>query len=147
MIKRLREWVAQSLALNFTTTLATATSTKLSFAVKAGEIWAVTTQITAECSTNRGVKYAVSAPLGSTVEGWLYGQRNPGQFNTERVIAVNTLTGTALHTAVNTPTPDQLNFLITAGAVGSIAIAVASQTAGDTTTLFSGSSLSALRVN
>jgi type IV secretory pathway VirB6-like protein len=144
--KHLRELLAVELAANFTTTLATAVATALTFQVQAGEVWIVDVQATTQCSATGGVKYAVAAPAASTIEGWVY---SSGAAITtlvyQRLTAIGTLTATLLHTVATTPGPDVIRFVIVAGATGAVTIQAASGTAGQTTTVFQGSSLSAIR--
>lgn len=148
MLKRLREWLAVALGSNFTTTATTATNTALTFGVVAGETWVVECQLTAQCSGNGGTKYAVAAPAGSTIEGWLYSSLNAvTTLSYQRLTAVGTLVGTAVHTIATTPAPDRIAFVLVAGATGSVTIQAASATSGQTTTVFSGSSLSARRAS
>jgi hypothetical protein len=146
MVKRLREWLAASLASNFTTTSTTAASTALSFNVVAGETWVVDVQMTAQCSSTGGTKYAVAAPAGSTVEGWLYSSTSAlTTLSYQRITAIGTLTGTAVHTVATTPAPDVLRFVVVAGASGAVTVQAASGTSGQTTTIFQGASLIARR--
>jgi hypothetical protein len=146
VLKRLRERADVALAANFTTTVVAASNTLLTFQVNAGETWVVTVQATAQCSGTGGVKYAVAAPAASTIEGWIYSSL--GAITTlsyQRLTAIGTLNTTALHTVATTPAPDVLSFRIVAGAAGAVTIQAASVTAGQTTTIFSGSSLVARR--
>jgi hypothetical protein len=146
-VQRLREAVAARLAANFTTTLATAVSTALTFQIGANEVWIVDVQLSAQCSSTGGVKYAVAAPAGATIEGWCYA--SGAAITTlvyQRLTAIGTLTTTAMHTVATTPGGDVLRFTITNGATpGAVTIQAASVTAGQTTTIFAGSSLVARR--
>jgi len=146
LVQRLRESVRAFLAANFTTTVVTATSTLLTFQVVSGEVWIVDVQMTVQCSGTGGVKVAVGAPAGSTVEGWYLSSL--GAITTlsyQRITAINTLTATATHTVATTPTPDVMRFTITAGATGAVSVQAASVTNGQTTTIFTRSSLKAER--
>ena len=147
MVNRLREWLAVRLSSNFTTTNATATSTALTFAIAANEVWVVDIQLTAQCSSTGGVKYAVAAPTGATIEGWLYSSTSAiTTLSYQRFTAIGTLTSTLVHTVATTPAPDVIRFTITnAGTAGSVTIQAASGTSGQATTIFSGSSLVARR--
>lgn len=148
MLKRFREWVAQASAAFTTTATAAATVTGLSFGVVAGEVWRVEVNMTAQCSGTGGVAYAVSAPAGSTIEGWVQSSTNAiTTLSYQRLTAINTLTATALHTVATTPGPDRIVFVITAGATGTIAIQAASKTSGQTTTVFANASLVAHRIS
>lgn len=147
LVQRLREDVALRLTANFTTTSTSATSTALSFDIEANEVWVVDVQITAQCSSTGGVKYAVAAPTGATIEGWLYSSTSAiTTLSYQRLTAIGTLTSTATHTIATTPAPDVIRCVITNGATrGTVTIQAASGTSGQTTTIFSGSSLYAQR--
>ena len=148
LVQRLREFAAARLAVNFTTTVVGATSTLLTFNVLPNEVWIVDAQLTTQCSGTGGMKYAVAAPALSTIEGWV--KSSGAAILTliyQRLVAIATLTATAMHTVATTPGPDTLRFTITAGANGGpVAIQAASVTAGQTTTIFAGSWISARRV-
>lgn len=144
--KRLREWLAQINATFTTTAIAATNVTGLSFAVVAGETWVVECRLTAQCSGTGGSAFAVTAPAGSTIEGWV--QSSTSAITTlsyQRLTAINTLTATALHTVATTPGPDRIFFTIVAGATGTVALQAASKTAGQTTTVFASASLVAQR--
>lgn len=149
LLKRLREWVAATVSgSNFTTTGTGATTiTGLSFNIGANEVWVVDVQITAQCSSTGGVKYAVSGPSGATIEGWLLSSTSAiTTLSYQRITAINTLTGTAAHTVATTPGPDMIRFVITASSTaGAVTIQAASGTSGQTTTVFIGSSMTAHR--
>ena len=145
-LNRLREWVAVRLTGNFTTTATGATSTALTFNVVSGEVWFVDVQVTAQCSSTGGVKYAVAAPAGSTIEGWVYSSTSAvATLSYQRLTAIATLTGTLLHTVATTPAPDVIRFVLVAGATGAVTIQAASGTSGQTTTLFQNGVLTARR--
>jgi hypothetical protein len=61
----------QRLNANATTTVVGATNTNLSFAMAANEVWKVEIEATAQCSGIGGIKYAIGAPAGATIEGWI----------------------------------------------------------------------------
>lgn len=149
MVRRLREWVTAALVSNFTTTAATATATLLSFNVGVNEVWIVDVQLTAQCSSTGGVKYAVAAPTGATIEGWVYS--SGAAILTliyQRLTAIGTLTSTLVHTVATTPAPDMLRFTVTNGSTtGAVTVQAASGTPGQTTTIFAGASLTAHRVS
>jgi hypothetical protein len=148
LVKRLREQVALSLANTFTTTNIIATSTGLVFNIGANEVWVVDVQLTAQCSSTGGVKYAVAAPAGATIEGWIYSSTSAiTTLSYQRLTATNTLNTTALHTVATTPAPDIIRFVITnSSTAGAVTIQAASGTSGQTTTVFTGSSLVARRI-
>jgi hypothetical protein len=147
ILQRLREWLADALASAFTTTIVTATSTPLSFNIQPNEVWFVDCQLTAQCSGTGGLKYAVAAPAGASIEGWIF--TSAAAITTLRYLrltAINTLMATAGHVVAATPGGDIIRFTITNGATaGAVAIQVASGTAGQTSTIFAGASLAAYR--
>lgn len=149
LVQRLREALALALASNFTTTNATATSTALTFQIGANEVWIVDCQLTAQCSSTGGVKYAVAAPTGATIEGWIYSSTSAvTTLSYQRITATGTLNGTALHTVAATPAPDILRFTITNGSTaGAVTIQAASGTSGQTTTISAGSWLHVRRAS
>lgn len=146
-LRQLRSFVALRLSSNFTTTSNSAQPTLLTFDIEANEVWIVDVQLTAQCSSTGGVKYAVAAPTGATIEGWV--DSSGAAITTlvyQRLTAISTLTTTAMHTVATTPGGDKLRFTITNGSTaGSVTIQAASGTNTQTTTIFSGSSLVARR--
>ena len=148
LIQKLRQFLAVRLAANFTTTATAAASTALSFQIAANEVWIVDVQITAQCSGTGGSKYAVSAPAGATIEGWIYSSTAAiTTLSYQRLTAISTLNATALHTVAATPAPDMIRFTIVNGSTaGAVAVQSASVTSGQTTTVFVGSWLRAQRV-
>jgi hypothetical protein len=136
LVQRLREWVALVNATFTTTVVAATTIPGLSFNVISGEIWVVKADLTAQCSAAAGIAYAVTAPAGSTIEGWVLSSTTTiTTLLYQRLTAINTLTATAIHTVATTPGPDQIFFVVTAGATGVCALQAASKTAGQTTTI------------
>jgi len=131
----------------FTTTAATATSTVLTFPVRAGEYWLVEFWGFAGCDTLNGVKYAIGAPSGTTIDGIL--DSSLGSATTDakvQITAVNTLTS-AVHTVAANERDDYINARLLIGSTaGSVTIQLASNTAGDTTTLRSLACLRAQRM-
>jgi hypothetical protein len=146
--KRYVDQFVQRLNANATTTVVTATATNLSFAMAANEAWEVEAQLTAQCSGVGGSKFAIGTPAGATIEGWI--RSSLGTITTlsyQRIVAVNALNATALHTVATTPGPDVIKFAIVNGAVaGNCVLQIASVTATQTTTLFLGSYWKARRV-
>lgn len=124
-----------SLLKDYTTTEATAQTTPLSVTVAKGDIWHVEFWGLAGCSTVNGMKYALKAPVGSTVSGTLHsslGSATTLAYST--VSAPNTLSS-AVHTVAGGLRGDWMTARVRVAADGVIAIQVASNTAGDTTTL------------
>ncbi len=134
-------FVDQKLNANATTSAIAATNTNLSFAMAANEIWEVEFQGTAQCSSTGGTKYAISAPTGATVEGWIVSSTSAILTKSEqRLTAINTLSATALHTVATTPGSDVVKFTITNGSTaGNCVLQIASVISGQMTTLFAGS--------
>jgi hypothetical protein len=149
MLKRLREIVTVVLSANFTTTATTAASTNLSFAIGPNETWFVDVQLTTQCSSTGGSKFAVSAPTGAAIEGWIYSSLAAiTTLSYQRLTAIATLSATALHTVATTPAPDKLQFVIQNGSTaGTVTIQAASVTSGQTTTIFLNSGLRATRAS
>lgn len=134
------------LGSTFTTTSATAQNTALTFPVRDGEQWLVEFWGFAGCSTLNGMKYAIGAPSGSTVDGIL--DSSLGASTTDArvaITAVNTLTS-AVHTVAGGERDDHINARLTIVGSGSVTIQVASNTGGDTTTLRSLACLRATRM-
>lgn len=148
LVQKLRQILALRLMTNFTTTNLTATSTALSFNIAANEVWVVDVQLTAQCSGTGGSKYAVAAPAGATIEGWVYSSTTTiTTVSYQRLTAIATLNATSLHTVATTPAPDILRFtIVNGGTSGVVALQGASVTTGQTTTVFAGSWLRAQRV-
>lgn len=140
--------VVLELAADFTTTLATAQNTKLTFPVALGDVWDVEFWGYGACSTVNGMKYAVAAPSGSVMSGELESS------STNTLVAnwtTQTLVASALSAAThvgasNAGRPDRINVRVKVQAAGSITLQVASATAGDTTTLSAKALLRATRV-
>lgn len=134
------------LTSDFTTTSATAQSTALTFPVRDGERWLVEFWGFAGCSTADGMKYAIGAPSGSTIDGIL--DSSLGSSTTDArvaITAVNTLTS-AVHTVAGGERDDYINARLTISGSGSVTIQVASTTGGDTTTLRDLACLRAMRM-
>ncbi len=134
-------FIDQRLNANATTTAVTATNTNLSFAMAANEVWEVEFQGTVQCSGIGGVKFAIGAPAGATIEGWIVSSTSAILTKSEqRVNAINTLSATALHTVATTPGSDTLKFTIVNGSTaGNCVLQIASVTSGQTTTVSLGS--------
>ena len=144
-----RRVVSLMLAAAFTTTANTAQSTKLTFPVKKGETWDVEVWASASCSTVAGVAYALGAPTGSTVDGWIESSSvdtSVANWLTLQVSAVNTLSAACHAGASNAARPDRINVRVSVAADGDITLKVASITAATTTTLSAKSYLRASKV-
>jgi len=135
-----------SLAANFTTDSSGATSTNLSFEVRAGETWLLEFEGLAECSSIGGVKYAIAAPALTTVAGWLDGTDSSlNDRVVEAIAAANTLTANPIHRVAATPGPDRIVATIVAGDDGVVALQAASGVNMELTTIFAGATLRASR--
>ncbi len=144
-----RRVVSLMLEASFTTTAATAQSTKLTFAVKKGECWDVEFWGDASCSSVNGMCYAIGAPAGSTAAGWIdSSSTNTAVANwlTDQVTAPNTLSSACHAGASNVGRPDRINVRVKAGADGFVTLQVASVTAATTTTIAAKSHLRASKV-
>lgn len=138
--------IEKSLSSNFTTTSTSATPTNLTFPVKSGEVWILEFDGVAQCSSTGGSAYAIDAPGGSTVKGWLDSTTSGlSARSLDQISTPSTLTGTAVHAVAATPAPDRIVATVTAGADGDVTIQAASQTSMQTTTIFAGATLRARR--
>ena len=138
--------VAQSLAADFTTTLATATALNLTFTGNDTETWELEFWATAS-NPSGGIKWSIIAPVGSTVEGWLDSVTTTvTTLSRQRFTAVNTLNTTATNTGASVAAPTMIRARVVVSGSGAISIGVASVTAGQTSTVRAGSSLIARRV-
>jgi hypothetical protein len=137
-----------SLLSNATSTVATNTNSNLSFSAAANEVWVIEFDWTAQCSSTGGSKFQITAPTGSTIEGFYQGTTSAITTLTyQRITAINTLTGTAAHTVATTPAPDRIIVRVkVSSTAGTIALGFASVTAGQTTTIFAGASMIAYKV-
>lgn len=140
---------SMKLNANYTNSTVTAANTTLQFYAQPGEVFKIEFNGTTQCSGIGGSKYQITAPAGATVEGWLYSSAAAiTTLSYQRIVAINTLNATATHTVATTPGPDRIVATVTIGATGGVvAIAAASVTAAQITTIFAGSSLTARKVN
>lgn len=139
--------VRLALASNFTTTSVTAVDTNLKFPVKAGEVWWFSYVGGAGDSAVGGMKYAIGAPVGSTVDAWHLGS---GAVITTRVyaqfLAINTL-GSVVHNVAGGERDDKIEGVVKVAIDGNISIQAATVTAATTATIYAKSSLIANRVS
>jgi hypothetical protein len=141
--------VSLMLSAAFTTTLATATDTKLSFPVLAGECWNVEYWGDGSCSSVNGMCYSIGAPANSSVDGWIETSSTNtlvANWLTIQVTAVNTLSAACHAGANNTGRHDRISARVKVGVAGRITLQAASITAATTTTIAAKSYLRALRV-
>ena len=138
--------VNKALSADFTTTLDTAVATTLSFPMKSGESWQFEIKAIAGCSGAGGSKYQFTAPGGSTVDSFIESAQTITSVFRQRLATINALNASAMHASAGVVAPDKVWGVITAGADGDFVLAVASVTAGQTTTLYARSSIRARRV-
>jgi hypothetical protein len=114
----------------------------------ANAVYRVEAQITTQCSSTGGNKFSIVAPTGSTVEGWFYGTTSAvATLSSQRITAINTLSSTAMNTVATTPAPLTVSCVVTTSSTtGTITIAGADVTSGQTNTVFAGSSLRITRI-
>ncbi len=133
---RLDRQILLALAQDFVTTATSLVATPLAFPVRAGENWLVEVWADAACSSVNGMVYALGAPAGSQVRGWVQSSSTNtavanwfvGQFT-----AANTAS-TACHVgATNAGRPDRIEARIEAATDGTISILVAGVSASTTT--------------
>jgi hypothetical protein len=126
-------------------------SCPLSFSVNAGETWICEAFLSAQCSAVTGMKYAISSSVGTfgVIEGYVVGVTNAITAQTvNRLSASNLVNASALHTQVNTPALDKINFSIINPSTSSIiSIALAAVAATATASLFQGSYLVAEKIS
>ncbi len=137
-----------ALNANFTTSSATQTATNLTFSIAANESWYVEYTGTAGCSGIGGLRYQINTPAGATIEGWVMGTTTTATaFTNVRITAINTPVAATCHNAAAAIGPDRIWFRINnSGTAGSVTLAAASITATQTSTIYAGSSLRALKV-
>lgn len=128
-----------SLTSNFTTTLATNTDTGLSFAVGANEVWFIDAQITFTTPV-AGTKVQISAPTSSTTE--VQTEVFTGAVASQaRVSAINSLVVITSGAELSNISLTIRGTVTTGANSGTVAIGFASTTAGQTTTVISGSAM------
>jgi hypothetical protein len=139
--------VRKTLSANATSSVVTSANTNLSFTIGANEVWIIEFFFTAQCSSTGGSKFQITAPTGATVEGWYQGTTSALlTFTSQRITAINTLTGTAAHTIAATPAPDSIIVRVKNGATpGTVALGFASVTAAQVTTIFAGAMMRAFK--
>lgn len=121
---------------DFTTTAATAQDTLLVLPVSDGDLICLEYWGAAGCSGSaNGMKYAIKAPAGSTIQGVLDSSSTTEETDqVEQISAVNTLTA-AVHTVNGATRPDYINVRLKIVGDGVVMIQAASTTAGNTTTI------------
>jgi hypothetical protein len=137
----------QALSGDFTTSSVTAVATNLSFPVAPGEKWAVDVFMNGNKATSAtGAAFAVGAPAGTTMSGFLEANTTTVAAVTAQVLnTINTL-GAAVWTQIGGTNFCRMHFTVVAGAAaGSITIQAATVTS-NTLTIWNGSYLHARRV-
>ncbi len=140
--------VSLMLARDFTTTLATATSTPLSFPVKKDECWDVEFWGYGACSNTTGMKYALYCPAGSVASGEIESSSSNtsvANWTTDNVVANALLAATHVGASF-AGRPDRFNARVKVAVDGNVTLQVASVTAGATTLLRAKAYLRATRV-
>jgi hypothetical protein len=132
----------ERLNADFSTTSGTAVSSNLTFTPGNLTSWIVDCQLTSSSGSSGGLYYQVTAPVSSTVEGWVYATDTSGNFTVTRLTTANTNTLVGPFHGAGVLGADRICFAIhTSSSGGNITIAAASQTGGNTTKLLAGSSL------
>lgn len=134
------------LSSNFTTTSTSASATNLQFTMDANTTYIVEINLTAQCSGNGGCKFSISVGTsnsGVTIEGWVNSNSSSTTaFRAQRVTTLDTLMSTAVHTSSSTPLSDNIIFTINNGSTSQTCrLNAASNTSGQTTTIFAGSNM------
>jgi len=134
---------------NFTTTNTTATSTNLSFAIAANEIYTVTIEGTAsKTGSSTGLRLAIAAPSGCTISGEAYlGGNTLATAPTPSLItAINTLgstfaTGTAVQVAF------KMSFQVTNSTTAGNITLQAATVSSNTATIYAGTRMTWTRAS
>ncbi len=133
-----------ALANSVSTTLITPQNTNLVFPVAANEVWFVDYQLSVT-SAAAGYCLAVNVPLGALIEGWATSNNNnTTSYICGRFTGPSILTA-ALQTAAITGSAHCWARIKNAGVAGFATLQYASKTAGQTTTVLSGSTMSAMK--
>lgn len=122
----------------FNTTNNTATNvTGLSFSVGTSEVWILEFEGSVVCSGTGGVKYAINAPAGTVIDGWLFSSTNAlASVSHQPITAIATLTSVPVHTTAGLKGPDRICVrLATSSTSGTVQLQVASGTSGQTTNI------------
>jgi hypothetical protein len=140
------------LAANATTSVITRGDINAAFSITAApfEVWEIEFEGSVQCSSTGGSRFAITAPAGSTVDGWLFSTASAlaTPSTPQRFTAIDTLSATAVHTVAAVPAPDRIRAVITVGATGgAIKPQFASNTAAQTTTIFAGASFRARKLS
>jgi hypothetical protein len=140
--------ISLMLTANISTTLNTAVSTLLTFAVAAGSCWDIEYYGYSSCSSVNGLALGILCPTGSTLTGELISSAaNTAVANWHTQTLTASTLSTALHVgANNNGRPDALNARVTVGLAGSITLQYASITAATTTFLYAKNYLRASKV-
>lgn len=139
----------QNLTTSFNTTVITSVNAFPGITTVANAVYEIDVLSTVRCSSTGGIKFQITAPTGSTVEGWSEGSTTTiTTLSRQRLTAINTLTATATNTAAITPAPHTMRAIVTTGATtGTLSVGVASGTAGQTSTMYPGSVIRITRLS
>lgn len=131
---------------NFDTTSQTQVDTNFAFSVQAGEVWEIEFEGTCQDSAIGGLKFAVHAPAGSTVEGWANGSTSAVSTRVySRIVAIDTL-GTTYHTVAATPAMTNIKAVIICAIAGTVSLRLATVTAATTARIFANSHFKAQKL-
>lgn len=139
---------ALALTADFTTTLATAVATNLTFTINVGETWVVEVSGVISSQDTNGVAVGFTLPTGATIAGDVFGHNTSATSYTD-----SRLTAAGLGTAFSASTGTLLRFnvfaTITADSThaGAVTFVAASVTAGQTCTIKAGALLRATRTD
>lgn len=131
-----------ALTSDFNTSSTTAVSTNLTFAIGANETWTVTfTGLCSKATSSTGLKFAIGAPTGCVVSGFVDSRSNVITTNQTYVVnAINTL-GTALGTAIALVIPFTIEIsLVNSTTAGNITLQLATVTS-NIATVYAGSKM------
>ncbi len=136
------------LTSNFTTSSVTAVSTNLAFAIAPSEVFSI--DIYGTCSkatTNTGLKFAINAPTGCTVQGFQLGggATLAAALVPSLITTINTL-GTTLATGIGIRVAFALHFIVVNGSnAGSITLQTATVTS-NIATIYAGTKMNWQRI-
>jgi hypothetical protein len=132
---------------NTTTTVAGAVTTGLRFGISQGESWQFEFFILSQCSGTGGIKYQLAVPAGATVRAVVIGGgATAAAITSAQITASATLTSVVFNNAA-VPGWARIFGTVTAGGTsGLVTAGYASATAGQTSTVMTGSSVRATKL-
>jgi len=122
-------------------------NTNLSFAVNASEIWEFEINGTVRPSAATGARFAIMAPSGSSIDGWIQGsQGTTGSYVVAQLIVPNTLVNFNFATLANIQAPFKIFGTLKTGVnAGNLTLGVSGGGSTGAVSLISGSHLKARR--